>query len=166
MIRPERPGDEEAIHAVHLAAFGKELEPAIVDDLRPTAAYIPALSLVAEEGDRIVGHVLVSRGHVEPSRDPILLLGPIGVLPERQGEGFGRALVEATLGTARNAGAPCVALVGDPAFYGRFGFVQAEPLGIAPPYGWPSRPFQVAVLDEDAELPQGRVVYSDAFAAA
>ncbi len=165
MIRPERPGDEEAIHAVHLAAFGKELEPQIVDDLRPTDAYIPALSLVADDGTRIVGHVLVSRGHVEPSGDTILLLGPIGVLPERQGEGIGRALVEAALAGAREAGASCVALIGDPALYERFGFVHSEPLGILPPSGWPSRPFQVAVLSPEADLPQGRVVFSDAFPA-
>lgn len=163
MIRAERPGDEDAIHAVHRAAFGKELEPQIVDDLRPTAAYIPELSLVAEDRGEVVGHVLVSRGHVEPSGDPILLLGPVGVQPERQGEGIGRQLVEAALAGARALGAPCIALVGDPTFYDRFGFVQAEPLGVLPPAGWPSRPFQVVVLGDEAELPQGRVVYSDAF---
>lgn len=165
MIRPERAGEAEAIHAVHRAAFGKELEPRIVDELRPTDAYIPELSLVAEDGGRVVGHVLVSRGHVEPGGDPILLLGPIGVLPERQGEGIGRALVEAALAGARALGAPCVTLIGDPALYHRFGFVPAEPLGIVPPASWPTHAFQVAVLGDEAELPQGRVVYSDAFPA-
>lgn len=163
MIRPERPGEETAIHEVEAAAFGQELEPRIVDEVRAGGAFIPELSLVAEEGGTIVGHVMVSRGYVEPSGAEILLLGPIGVLPVRQGEGIGRALVEAALSGARELGAPCVALVGDPAFYERFGFVQAEPLGILPPEGWPSRPFQVAVLAEEVELPQGRVVYSEPF---
>lgn len=165
MIRPERAGDAEAIYAVHLAAFGRKLEPQIVDDVRATKAYIPELSLVAENDGAVVGHVLISWGHVEPSGDVILLLGPIGVVPERQGEGIGRALVEAALAGARKLGGSCVALVGDPALYERFGFVHSEPLGILPPAGWPSRPFQVAVLDTEAELPQGRVVFCEAFPA-
>jgi len=56
-----------------------------------------------------------------------------------------------------------VALVGDPAYYERFGFLQAEPLGLLPPAGWRSRPFQVALLDPEGELPRGRVEYSNAF---
>jgi putative acetyltransferase len=164
VIRPEQAGDEDAIRLVETAAFGRELEAKIVDDLRGSPAFIPDLSLVAEDDDgAVVGHVLVSRGHVEPSGEPILLLGPIGVLPERQGQGIGRALVEAALEGARRLGASCVALIGEPAYYERFGFVHAEPLGVLPPAGWPSRPFQVAVLDAEAELPRGRVAFSDAF---
>lgn len=163
MIRPERAGDEDAIRAVETAAFGRDLEAKIVDDVRGSAAFIPDLSLVAEEDGNVVGHVMISRGRVEPNGEAIFLLGPIGVVPKRQGHGIGRALVEAALEGARRLGAPCVALIGDPALYERFGFVQSEPLGVLPPAGWPSRPFQVAVLDADAELPQGRVVFSDAF---
>ena len=163
MIRAERADDEDAIRSVETAAFGRELEAKIVDDVRASDAFVRDLSLVAEDGGDVVGHVLVSRGHVEPSREPILLLGPIGVLPERQGQGIGRALVEAALEGARRLGASCVALIGEPALYERFGFVHAEPLGILPPAGWPSRPFQVVVLDAEAQLPQGRVAFSDAF---
>ena len=163
MIRTERAGDEVAIRAVETAAFGIDREAQIVDDLRGSDAYIPELSLVAEDGGAVVGHVIVSRGHVEPSGEPIFLLCPIGVVPERQGEGIGSTLVDAALAGARRLGAPCVALVGDPAYYERFGFLQAEPLGLLPPAGWRSRPFQVALLDPEAELPQGRVEYSNAF---
>jgi len=165
VIRAERAGEEHTIHALHLAAFGRELEPQIVDDLRPTEAYIPELSLVAEDEDEgaVVGHVLVSWARVEPSGDRILLLGPIGVLPDRQREGIGGALVRAALQGARALGEPCVALIGSPAYYERFGFVHSEPLGILAPEGAPSRPFQVVILDPAAELPQGRVAYSTAF---
>ena len=131
--------------------------------LRAGAAFIPQLSLVAEGAGVVVGHVIVSRGHVQPGGEPILLLGPIGVLPSEQGGGVGSALVRAALDGARSTRAACVALVGDPSWYERFGFVHAEPLGLLPPDGWPSRPFQVAVLDPEAPLPQGRVVYSTAF---
>jgi putative acetyltransferase len=163
VIRPERAGDEAAIRFVETAAFGRELEAQIVDDIRESPAFIPDLSLVAEADGTVVGHVLISRGCVEPSGEAILLLGPIGVLPDRQGQGIGRALTEAALEGARRLGAPCVALIGDPALYERFGFVHAEPLGVLPPAGWPSRPFQVAVLDAEAELPHGRVAFGDAF---
>jgi putative acetyltransferase len=163
VIRPERPGDEDAIRSVVMAAFGKAVEARIVDDVRASGAFIPELSLVAEDQALIVGHVLVSRGHVEPSREPLLLLGPIGVLPERQREGIGSALVETALARACDLRATCVALIGDPDFYARFGFVHAEPLGLLPPEGWPSRPFQVAALDRGNVVPQGRVVYSAAF---
>jgi putative acetyltransferase len=164
VIRSERPGDEDAIRAVETAAFARNREPEIVDDLRAGDEYIPELSLVVEEQGALVGHVIVSRGHVEPSGDRILLLGPIGVVPERQGEGIGSALVEAALAGARDLGATCVVLIGSPAYYERFGFVQAEPLGLLPPERWgPSRAFQVAVLDSEAPLPQGRVVCSAAF---
>lgn len=164
MIRPERPGDEDATRAVEKAAFGRDLEAEIADGLRVSDEFVPDLSLVAEEQGAIVGHVIVSRGHAEPSGDPILILGPIGVVPERQGEGIGSALVEAALARARRLGATCVVLIGSPEYYERFGFVQAERLGLLPPEGWgPSRAFQVAVLDSEAPLPQGRVVCSAAF---
>ena len=101
MIRTERAGDEVAIRAVETAAFGIDREAQIVDDLRGSDAYIPELSLVAEDGGAVVGHVIVSRGHVEPSGEPIFLLGPIGVVPERQGEGIGSTLVDAALAGAR-----------------------------------------------------------------
>lgn len=163
MIRAERVGDGDAIHNVEVAAFGRDDEARIADDLRGSDAFIPELSLVAEDAGEVVGHVIVSRGHVAPSGEPILLLGPIGVLPERQGEGIGSALVEAALEGARRLGAPCVALLGSPAYYARFGFVHAEPLGLLPLAEWPSEAFQVAVVDPAGDVPQGRVVYPPAF---
>jgi putative acetyltransferase len=84
-------------------------------------------------------------------------------VPERQREGIGSTLVQAALDGARELGDACVVLIGDPAYYSRFGFVQAEPLGLLPPEGWPSRAFQVAVLDPPRGLPTGRAVYDDAF---
>jgi predicted N-acetyltransferase YhbS len=87
------------------------------------------------------------------------------VLPALQGRGVGTALVRASLDAARSLGEPLLLLEGNPAYYGRFGFVRADELGLLPPpealYDWA---FQVAVLDERAELPQGRVVYPATFA--
>jgi len=163
VIRPERVADEDAIRAVETAAFGRDDEARIVDRLRASDAYIPGLSLVAEDGGAVVGHVIVSRGHAEPSGEPLLWLGPIGVAPERQGQGIGSSLVEAALTGATELGGACMMLVGDPAYYSRFGFVRAEPLGLLPPAGWPSQAFQVAVLDPLRGVPAGRAVYNAAF---
>ena len=72
--------------------------------------------------------------------------------------------MRASLEAVRAAGEPLLLVQGDPSYYGRFGFVRADELGLLPPpealYDWA---FQVAVLDPDAPLPQGRVVYSEPF---
>ena len=93
-----------------------------------------------------------------------LQLSPLGVLPEYQRRGFGGALVRATLEGARALGEPLVFVEGNPRYYGRFGFARADELGWLPPaealYDWA---FQVALLDERAELPRGQVVYPEPF---
>lgn len=134
--------------------------------VRASDGYVPELSLVADDDGAVVGHVLTSRVGLDGSTRRLLQLGPIGVVPGHQGRGIGSALVRATLDAARRLGEPLVLLEGDPAYYGRFGFVRADELGLLPPpqtpYEWA---FQVAVLDPDAELPQGRVVYPPTFPA-
>ncbi|MDG6101723.1 N-acetyltransferase [Dactylosporangium aurantiacum] len=144
MIRRERPGDVDAIRAVTAAAFrgvahsappvepgGDPGEATLVSWLREDAGWIPQLSLVAIEDDRVVGHVLATRAHVEAR--PALGLGPLSVLPRRQRAGVGTALMHAALGAADALGEPLVGLLGDPAYYRRFGFVAAQPVGIAAP---------------------------------
>ena len=163
-VRPSRDDDWTAILDVHRRAFGGEVEPQMADAVRTSDGWVPELSLVAETDGTVVGHVLASWVGLEGSERRLLQLGPIGVLPDHQGKGVGSELVRATLDTARALGEPLVLLEGDPAYYGRFGFVRADELGLLPPpqalYDWA---FQVAVLDEDALLPQGRVVYPPTF---
>jgi putative acetyltransferase len=163
VIRAERPDDEAAIYAVHRAAFGSDLEPRMVEEVRATDGFIPQLSLVATSGNQVAGHVLVSWFALEGSERRLLQLGPIGVLPELQRQGIGSALVHAALDGARALGEPLVLLEGNPAYYSRFGFVRAHELGLLPPEGTPDGAFQVAVLDDGAELPRGRVRYPPAF---
>jgi putative acetyltransferase len=156
--------DWPAILDVHRRAFGEEVPPAMADAIRASDGWVPQLSLVAVEDEAVVRHVLTSWVGLERSRRRLLQTGPIGVLPEHQGRGIGSALVRATLDGARALGETLVLLEGDPAYYGRFGFVRADELGVLPPpealYDWA---FQVAVLDDEAELPQGRVVYPPTF---
>lgn len=137
LIRRETPQDACAIAAVTSDAFRKDpeapqpLETALVDQLRADEGWLAALSLVAVDADVVIGHVVCTRGFVDDT--PALGLGPISVLSARQGSGVGHALMHAVLGAADAIGEPLVALLGDQAFYSRFGFVAASELGIASP---------------------------------
>ncbi|HET8752042.1 MAG TPA: N-acetyltransferase [Gaiellaceae bacterium] len=164
MIRPARHEDRPAILDVHRAAFGREDVPRLVRELWEGETYVPELAFVAEDEGRTVGHVMNTWCHVEESGTPVLQLSPLGVLPEFQGRGHGSDLVRASLEAVRKLGEPLLLLEGDPKYYGRFGFVRADELGLLPPpetrYDWA---FRVAILDPDAELPRGRVIYSPPF---
>lgn len=143
LVRRELPDDAPAIRRVVAAAFtgvahaaasvepdGVPGEATLVTWLRADPGWIPRLSLVAEVGGRLVGHVVCSRGHVDG--EPALGLGPLAVEPEHQRTGVGTALMHAVLGAADALDEPLVALVGDPGYYGRFGFRPAGEHAILP----------------------------------
>lgn len=165
-IRPEQPLDYPDVYAVHRAAFAAELEARIPERVRRSDAYVPALSLVADDGGEIVGHVLVSYFELvteQGERRRVLQLGPIAVLPDRQGEGIGGALVRAAVQKADELREPLVLLEGSPGYYGRFGFRPAVPLGLIPPDGTPEWAFQAIQLHGYDPALRGRVVYPAAF---
>ncbi|WP_109507256.1 GNAT family N-acetyltransferase [Nocardioides speluncae] len=143
-IRQESPDDVAAIRAVTAAAFagmahsmppvdpdGVPGEASLVGWLRESAGWIPELSLVAEAGGQIVGHAVATRGTVDG--EPALGLGPVSVAPDRQGGGVGSALVRGVIAAADELGEPLMVLLGEPAYYSRFGFRPATELGIASP---------------------------------
>jgi len=152
VIRLAREDDWPAILEVHRAAFGPEDVPRIASELHARAdLYVP-------------GHVMNTWNRIEETGKRVLQLSPLGVLPSHQRQGHGSELVRASLDAVREAGEPLLLVEGAPAYYGRFGFLRADELGLLPPpealYVWA---FQVAVLDQGAVLPQGRVVYSAPF---
>lgn len=124
-IRPETEADFFAISGVNRLAFGREGEARLVDELRDTG--YARLSLVAVEDGRIVGHVMLSEAVIQTDDNPVeaLALGPVAVLPDRQGEGIGSALIRDALGRCARAGHRVVVLVGHPGYYPRFGFSSA-----------------------------------------
>ena len=98
-----------AIRAVVAAAFAtaenpEPVEPGLVDDLRESDAWLPALSMVGERDGEVVAHALLSRVTVEPGGVPALVLGPVAVRPAEQGTGLGTAVVRAALDAARDGG--------------------------------------------------------------
>jgi putative acetyltransferase len=168
LIRRETPQDVDATGAVTTAAFRprpdapEPAETALVSSLRQEDGWLPALSLVAVADDAVIGHVVCSRGFVDDT--PALGLGPISVLPDRQGGGVGHALMHSVLGAADATDEPLVALLGDPAFYRRFGFVAASELGIvAPDPAW-GRHFQARALSSCPPGLTGIFRYASSFA--
>lgn len=122
---------------------------------------MPELSWVAELDGRIVGHCISTIGAVGEIAVPGL--GPIGVLPELQSAGVGSALMYASLGSADALGYPLIALLGDPGYYSRFGFVRSTDLGIDPPEPEWGVHFQVRTLSAWAPSLTGTFAYAAPF---
>lgn len=139
-IRPERAGEADAIRAVNDAAFGGSVEGRIVDDIRGTDRWIDGGSLVAEDPtSAIVGHLLLSEGDLvrdDGSVRRIWMLGPVAVLPPRQRQGIGSALMKQAIGLAVSRAQPVICLLGHASYYPRFGFEPARSIGIEPPRPW------------------------------
>lgn len=169
LLRRELPEDQEPIRAVHSAAFGHPgdsgppLEVGVVDKLRDSDAWLPALSLVALVDGAVAGHVVCSRATLEPSGHPALGLGPLGVLPEHQRQGVGSALMHAVLGAADALDEPLVVLLGHRSYYPRFGFVPATILEIEPPVADWGSSFQARRLSTYRRELRGRFRYASAF---
>lgn len=166
LVRREGPQDRDAVEVVHTAAFGgsglaEVPEARLVRELRRDGDVPPATALVAVVGERVVGHVVCSRGHVQDRG--LLGLGPLGVLPDYQRRGVGSALMHAVVAAADALDEPAVVLLGDPAFYGRFGFVLAEPLGLLPPVPAWTAHFQVRPLTAWDGAVLGSYRYAAAF---
>jgi putative acetyltransferase len=162
-VRDERPGDEPAIAALTAAAFrdvahSSGNEARIVERLRHDGDL--ALSLVLVNGDHaIIGHAAFSP--VSISGDGAggwYGLGPVSVIPLRQSTGIGSALIERGLVRLKESGARGCVVLGEPGYYGRFGFRQER--GLAFP-GPPPEYFQV--LSFDGAVPAGVVRYAPAF---
>ena len=162
-IRPESPADIPAIHALTKAAFlpmpyATHTEQFIVDALR--AADALTVSLVAEDGGCVIGHVAVSPITLSSGALDWHALGPISVSPERQKQGIGSKLMRAALKQLKDKGAAGCVLAGDPNYYGRFGFVHQRNLA------YPALPAEFFLaLSFSKYVPHGTVQFHAAFEA-
>ncbi len=126
-IRRERPEDRQAIHQLTTDAFAPMsysdgTEPAIIDDLR--AAGNLTLSLVTIKDDMLVAHVAFSPVTIGNNTNSWYGLGPVSVHPNLQRSGIGTALINEGLRVLEGMNADGCALIGNPKFYRRFGFVS------------------------------------------
>jgi putative acetyltransferase len=161
LIRPERPQDAATIHALTDTAFrgmpfSDNTEARLVDALRAAGAL--TLSLVATQDGEIVGHVAFSPVTINGEAGDWYALGPVSVWPERQRRGVGQALIREGLRRLRSLGAGGCVLLGDPAYYARFGFRNDPDLRHA---GAPAWAFQRLALD--GSRPKGQVSFHPAF---
>ena len=120
-IRAAQPADYAGIREVLLAAFRGPDEAKLVDQLRADGD--AAIELVADDGGSIVGYILFS-----PVEAPFkaLALAPVAVVPDRHGQGIGSALIEAGHAIAREQGWDAIFVLGEPAYYRRFGYDPAQ----------------------------------------
>ncbi len=164
LIRLESVADHAAIRALHRAAFETRAEADLVDALRRDAR--PFVSLVALDGDTLVGHVAFSPARLDSDPERRLAgLGPMAVLPARQREGIGGALVAAGLAQCRAAGFIAVIVLGHADYYPRFGFAPASRFGLDCEYDVPDEVFMALELEAGALAEcRGRIRYHPAFA--
>lgn len=166
VLRQAVPADDAAIAALTDAAFvavGEEsVERRLLRELAADGDLVAELTLVAEVDGALVGHVACSWGSIGEA--PAIGLGPISVTPELQRRGIGGTLMSAVVATADRRGDAVVVLLGDPEYYGYFGFVPASSLGIGSPGPWDDRHFQAKPLRAWRPEMAGPFAYAPAFA--
>ena len=136
-IRPETPADYAALYDFIRTAFetapmscGQE-QDFVANTLRQKERYIASLALVAQEEGQIIGHIMLTRLQVTGREKlKMLLLAPLSVRADKRRRGVGSLLVRRALQQAKKQGFEAVALAGNPAFYGRFGFSRMDGFGL------------------------------------
>jgi putative acetyltransferase len=156
LIRSEAYSDAPAIRQVVQAAFGGPAEADLVDRLRATGDI--AISLVAADDDRVIGHVLFC-GMRAPF--PALGLAPVSVAPEHQRRGIGNQLIRRGIADAEAAGWHCIFVLGDPGYYRRFGFDVALASGFTSRYAGPL--LMALALGSRLPILHGEIEYPPAF---
>ncbi len=137
IIRRETENDFDRIYDLVKVAFqtakvsnGKEQD--FATELRNSGNYIPELALVAEEEGKLIGHIMLTKAYITTAdgKFEALLIAPISVLLEYRNRGVGSELINESFRLAKKLGYTVVVLVGDPAYYHRFGFRPAVTFGI------------------------------------
>jgi putative acetyltransferase len=158
-IRTATPRDREAIRLVEEHAFGQQAEAGLVDALVESGDTV--LELVAEEDGHVVGHILFSRLYVDHGgrRFPAVALAPLAVEPSFHGTGIGGALVREAHVRLKQAGEKLSIVVGEPGYYGRFGYAHDRAAKFESDYQCDA--LQAVAWGEAPE--SGKLVYAPAF---
>jgi putative acetyltransferase len=161
IIRNETESDFDATTEVTEKAFetleiSNHTEQFIVKALRELHAL--TVSLVAEVNGKVVGHIAFSPVTISDGSQDWYGLGPVSVLPEFQGEGIGKSLINKGLSTLQALGAMGCVLAGDPGYYNRFGFKSPSNMVVE---GVPQQYFLAISFGENE--PRGAVVFHESF---
>lgn len=161
-IRREEARDILDIYNINMRAFGREEEGQLVDRLR--GRVYPYISLVAENGAKLIGHILFTTIIVGETLVKAAGLGPMSVLPEYQGQGIGTSLINEGLRICGEEGMEAVFVLGHAGYYTKFGFEHASSRGIY----WKSGEFAPYFFVRELVIGaldgvQGEVIYHPAF---
>jgi len=163
IIRSEKTEDIDRIREINISSFGEESEANLVAALRKSG--IPLISLVAEENNNVIGHILFSPVTIDDCTSiSIAGLAPMSVLPQFQRKGIGSILAKEGLHQCKQAGYSAVVVLGHPEYYPRFGFIPSVIYGIRSEYDVPENVFMIMELTEDSLKDcHGKVKYHEVF---
>ncbi|RKR08673.1 putative N-acetyltransferase YhbS [Flavobacterium sp. 90] len=170
-LRRENEKDHKSVFQLIEKAFENEeysdhKEQFLVERLRKSDAFIPELSIVAEVGNEIVGHILLTKLEIKNDTTSFesLALAPVSVLPEFQGKGIGSKLILYSHKIAKELGYKSIILLGHQDYYPRFGYELTNKYGIEMPFDVPAENCMVIALTENGlSGVNGKVVYATAF---
>jgi predicted N-acetyltransferase YhbS len=134
IIRLETEKDWRNVENVTREAFWNVYRPGclehyIVHQYRQRPDFVKEFDYVLEEDGTIIGHIMYSKAQIQTFNGqciPVMTFGPVSVLPALQRHGYGSQLIRHTMGLAADMGCPALAIVGNPQFYKRFGFVSGH----------------------------------------
>ena len=166
IIRQEQLEDYSEVYQVVKAAFESAphsdgTEQDLVVKLRKSRAFIPELSLIAIEDDKIVGHILFTKAVVKDTT--LLALAPLSVLPDYQNKGIGLALMKAGHAIARKLGYEYSVVLGYPQYYSKVGYIPASKLGIEAPFEVEDEYFMALSLNGNQAKLAGVITYDKVF---
>lgn len=166
IIRQERPEDYDTVYHVVKEAFENAEytdgnEQNLVAALRKSKSFIPELSLVAVEDEKIVGHILFTKAFVNSIE--VLALVPLSVLPEYQNRGIGLSLIKEGHRIAHELGYRYSVVLGHSEYYPKVGYVPASQYGVEAPFEVEDKNFMAICFDENGDKLNGIIEYDRAF---
>ena len=170
-IREEEMKDYKEVEKVveesfKTAEFTDNDEHNLVNRLRKSKEFIKELSLIAEDKNRIIGHVLITKALIngENKSYETLALAPLSVLPEYQKSGIGKKLMNRGIERAKELGYKSIVVLGHESYYPKFGFEKASKYGVKPPFEVPDEAYMILELVPGGlNGVSGIVEYSKAF---
>lgn len=170
-IREEEIKDYKEVEKVveesfRTAEFTDNDEHNLVNRLRKSKEFIKELSLIAEDKNRIIGHVLITKALIngENKSYETLALAPLSVLPEYQKSGIGKKLMNRGIERAKELGYKSIVVLGHESYYPKFGFEKASKYGVKAPFEVPDEAYMILELVPGGlNGVSGIVEYSKAF---